>query len=287
MTTACAITLGISLTLYLAAALLFQGSFLLRKIGWEVAGRRALLVGISVHVLGMVLHATLSGQSPFSNMLVVLSWLIITLLGAALLAERYTKMRYMSLLTSPLAFLALLYPMLMPVQLDNSQYVLVQYPWLGVHVVLSLLGYVGFALAFCTAVAYLLQQSALKKGRLNHYLPALDTSATATFRFAGIGFSIFTLGLSMGIIWLFGAPGAYLQGSNTKIWMAVPPWAIFAYYLYARGILRQQGSRLKWIVIFGFLFALVNFLGVRHDFGDRTQETESHVGVQHLPLTHG
>ena len=60
--------------------------------------------------------------------------------------------------------------MLMPVELANSEHVLVQYPWLGVHVVLSLLGYVGFALAFCTATAYLLQQSALKRGRLNHYL---------------------------------------------------------------------------------------------------------------------
>lgn len=279
MTTACAITLGISLMLYLTAALLFQGSFLLRKTGWELRGRRALLVGVSVHALGMGLHATLSGQSPFSSMLVVLSWLIIALLGAALLAEHYTRIRYLSLLASPLAFLALLYPILMPVQLAGSQYVLVQYPWLGVHVVLTLLGYVGFALAFCTAVTYLLQQRALKSGRLNHYLPALDTAATATFRFAGIGFSIFTLGLGMGIIWLFGAPGEYLQGRDTKVWMAIPSWAVFAYYLYVRGIHRRHGSGLKWIVIVGFLLALANLVGVRHDFNETTPAPDGPTGV--------
>ena len=277
MTMACALTLGLSLVLSLAATLLFQGSFLLRKTGWESLGRRALLAGVSVHVFGMVLHATLSGQSPFSSLLVIISWLIIALLGGALLAEHYTRVRYLSLLAAPLAFLALLYPMLMPVELANRDHVLVQYPWLGVHVVLSLLGYVGFALAFCTAAAYLLQQRALKRGRLNHYLPALDTSATATFRFAGIGFSIFTLGLGMGIIWMFGAPGAHLQGPDTKIWMAIPPWAIFAYYLYARGIHRQQSSRLKWVVIVGFILVLANLFGVRHNFGEQVPEAHTHA----------
>ena len=185
MTTACVLTLGLSLVLYLAATLLFQGSFLLRKTGWESLGRRALLVGVSVHVFGMVLHATLSGQSPFSSLLVIISWLIIALLGGALLAEHYTRVRYLSLLAAPLAFLALLYPMLMPVELANRDHVLVQYPWLGVHVVLSLLGYVGFARAFCTAAAYLLQQRALKRGRLNHYLPALEPRQLRPFALPG------------------------------------------------------------------------------------------------------
>jgi ABC-type transport system involved in cytochrome c biogenesis permease subunit len=285
MTTACAITLGISLAFYLAATLLFQGSFLLRKTGWEHSGRRSLLLGVSVHSLGMILHALLSGQSPFSNMLIIISWLIIALLGAALLAEHYTQVRYLSLLAAPLAFLGLLYPILMPVRFAGSQSVLLQYPWLGVHVVLTLLGHVGLALAFCTAAAYLMQQRFLKKGRLNRYLPALDSSAAATFRFAGAGFFFFTLGLGMGLIWFFGAPGEYLQGRDTKIWMAIPSWLTFAFYLYRRGINRQHGSRLKWVVIVGFLLALANLVGVRHNFSGAPQEggTELGASLWHAP----
>ncbi|MFT5376767.1 MAG: ABC-type uncharacterized transport system permease subunit [Candidatus Latescibacterota bacterium] len=277
MTTACAITLGISLAFYLAATLLFQGSFLLRKTGWEYSGRRALLIGVSVHSLGMVLHALLSGQSPFSNMLIVISWLIIALLGAALLAEFYTRVRYLSLLAAPLAFLGLLYPILMPVRFAGSQSVLVQYPWLGVHVVLTLLGHIGLALSFCAAVAYLMQRRFLKQGRLNGYLPALNSAATATFRFAGIGFSFFTLGLGMGLIWFFSAPGEYLQSRDTKIWMAIPSWLTFAFYLYRRGINRQHGSRLKWVIIAGFLLAMANLVGVRHDFSDSPEEGDAPV----------
>ena len=143
---------------------------------------------------------------------------------------------------------------------------LVQYPWLGVHVVLTLIGHVGFALAFCAAVIYLWQVRLLKRGRLNRYLPALDTAAMATFSSVGAGFFFFTFGLLMGLIWLYGAPGEYLAGRDTKIWMAVPAWILYATYLYLRGVRGSYGSRLKWLVIAGFALVLVNLLGVRHDF---------------------
>ena len=188
MTTACAITLGIALALYLAAALLFQGQFLLRKHGWDAPGRKSLGLGLAVHLIGMILHLMLSGQSPFTSMLVIISWLVVALVVASLLAERYLHLRHLGLLSAPLAFLGLLYPLLMPIRFEQAESILVEYPFLGVHVVLTLLGHVGFALAFCAAIVYLVQHQALKKGQLNRYLPALDTTGEATFRFAGAGF---------------------------------------------------------------------------------------------------
>ena len=185
MTTACAITLGIALALYLAAALLFQGQFLLRKHGWAAPGRKSLGLGLAVHLIGMILHLMLSGQSPFTSMLVIISWLVVALVVASLLAERYLHLRHLGLLSAPLAFLGLLYPLLMPIRFEQAESILVEYPFLGVHVVLTLLGHVGFALAFCAAIVYLVQHQALKKGQLNRYLPALATPGEATFRFAG------------------------------------------------------------------------------------------------------
>jgi hypothetical protein len=72
----------------------------------------------------------------------------------------------------------------------------------------------------------------------------------------------------MGVIWLFSAPGEYLGARDVKIWMAVPTWLTYAGYLYLRGIRHQQGSRLTWLVIAGFVLAVANLLGVRHDFVD-------------------
>ena len=158
---------------------------------------------------------------------------------------------------APRLSLGLLYPLLLPIRFAEAESILVEYPFLGIHVVLTLLGHVGFALAFCSAVGYLVQHQALKKGRLNRYLPALDTAAAATFRFAGGGFSLFTLGLGMGVIWLFGAPGEHLAGGDTKIWLALPTWFVFGIYLYLRGIGRRHGRRLKWLVIAGFVLGLI------------------------------
>ena len=42
----------------------------------------------------------------------------------------------------------------------------------------------------------------------------------------------------------------------------------------AGGFAGQRGSRLKWLVIAGFLLALANLLGVRHDFEEPAQSTE-------------
>ncbi len=202
-------------------------------------------------------------------MLVIVSWLVITILTIGLLVERFTRLRYLVFLATPLAFIALLYPLLMPVEFKESEIILLRFPWLGVHVVLTLVGYVGQALAFCTAITYILQKNKLKRGSLNQYLPALDTASKATFYFASAGFFCFSLGLSMGIIWYFDAPGEFLHGQDLKIWMAIPTWSLFGLYLYRRGIKRDHSGRLKWLIIIGFISAIINLVGIRHDYDEQ------------------
>ena len=293
MTTACVVFLSISLLCYLAASLLVHGSFLLARPTWERPGGLLLRFGMGIHAIGLALHFLMSGQSPFSSMLVVISLLIIAMLGTGMLIERYSPIRHATLFAAPLAFLGLLYPMLMPVRFDAAQSILLRYPWLGVHVAISMLGLVGFALAFCTAVSYLLQARLLNRGRLNRFLPALDSAASATFQFAAAGFIVFTLGLGMGVIWLFGAPGEYLGLQDAKIWMALPTWLLFATYLYRRGVRGIHSSRLKWLVIFGFILAVANLVAVRHGFDEEDGSSsagpaadKSHWTNSGLELTH-
>ena len=285
MTTACIVVLTISLALYLTASLFLSGNFILRKSGWDRLGRNALTLGVGVHVVGMVLHALFSRMSPLTNLVSVLSLFIIAFLVAGLLIEKRTASRYLSLLLAPLAFLVLLYPLLMPVRFDGAESMLVRFPWLGVHVGVTLIGHVGFAVASTAAVIFLIQGHLLKKGRLNRYLPALDSASSVTLHSAGVGFFFFSIGLAMGIVWLFGAPGEYLGARDTKIWMAVPTWLAYAGYLYLSGVRHQHGSRLKWLVIGGFALAVINLLGVRHDFEEGASalaEPSEPVGLTEL-----
>ncbi len=268
MTPACMLALGLTLLLYLAAALLFQGQFVMRRGHWDQWGHRLLIVGVSLHTIGLILHFAVSRQTPMASLLLVVSLVTVSLLVASLLLERLTGVRHLTLVAAPLAFLALLYALIMPMRVENADTLLVRYPWLGIHVLLTLVGDLCFALAFCGALAYLVQTRCLKRGRLNHYLPPLDASAEATWRISAAGFSVYTLGLLMGVIWLFDAPGEYLQPRDGKILLAIPTWIAFAVYLYRRGVNHQHGRRLKWLVIAGFLLALANLLVVRHQFVD-------------------
>lgn len=267
MTTACMLFLCGSLLLYLVATLLFQVQFLLlNRTSLHVWGGRALLLGAVVSAIGLGLHFFFSRLSPLANMLSMISLLLVVVVMTGLAAERWSRVPNVGLVVAPLAFLSMLYPLLMPVRFEGAESVLLQFPWLGVHVLVTLLGYVGFALAFCGAVIYLIQMRMLKQGQLHRYLPALDTAGDATFYAAGAGFSFFTVGLAMGVMWLFDTPGEFLGSRDPKIWMALPTWVLFAAYLYARGIRHQHGSRLKWLVVVGFISAAANLLGVRHQF---------------------
>ena len=84
MTAACTVFLTFSLLCYLAASLLVPGSFLLRRPSWEKPGRLLLGIGIAIHAVGLFLHLLMSGQSPFSSVLVVISLLIVAVVAAAL-----------------------------------------------------------------------------------------------------------------------------------------------------------------------------------------------------------
>ena len=199
-------------------------------------------------------------------MLRIISLFVVAVVLANEMIERFTQFRSLGFIVAPLAFFGLLYPVLMPIRFEEAESILLRYPWLGVHVGTTLLGIVGFALSFTAAVIVIVQSRLLKSGRLNPWLPALDTAASATDVLAGAGFFIFTIGLVMGVIWFFGAPGEYLGSGDLKILLTLPTWVVFAGYLYLRGVTGRQESRLKWLVIAGFFLALVNLLAVRHDF---------------------
>ena len=266
MTTSCLVFLGISLALYLAASLAFQGHLWWGHPAWERWGRRGLQAGVAVHAAGLLLHVLFAPPPWLANMTFVISVVIIAFLAAGLLLERFTPLRHFTLFLAPLAFLGTLYPLLMPVRFEESGSILLRYPWLGTHVLTTLLGHVGFALSFCGAAAYLLQSRALKRGRLNRFLPALDTASQVAFHAAAGGFFLFSMGLGMGVAWMFGAPGEALRALDPKILLALPTWGLFAAYLYLRGVRGGRGSRLKWLVIAGFAVALVNYLVVPHQF---------------------
>src|SRR5665213_882910 len=76
--------------------------------------------------------------------------------------------------------------------------------WLGVHILLVLVGYAALSLTAVAAVAYLIQERRLKQKQsssLLERLPPLATLDNLISKSLGLGFAFLTLGLVFGIMW--------------------------------------------------------------------------------------
>jgi ABC-type uncharacterized transport system permease subunit len=134
-------------------------------------------------------------------------------------------------------------------------------PLLRPHVMVLLLGFAAFALAFCNAVFYLVQSRLLKtkhvKGIFTR-LPPLESVGTAAHWLAVIGFSMLTLGVVTGGIvaperW---GPQWYLEPHFVISMIA---WVVYAAYMGVSVLLGWRGRRMTYFLIAGFVVVMGAF----------------------------
>ena len=198
----------------------------------------------------VITHAPLSN---FYESLVFFSWCLPAL---GLLAFGRHLKGYLGALVAVLASLLLAYASfgvdsrikpLMPALKSN---------WLLIHVVTAFLGYAAFALAFGSALLYLLQER-----RSRPSLPPLPVLDTLIYRTTVLGFLLLTLGISTGAVWAETAWGRYWSWDPKETWSLIT-WFIYAALLHARLVKGWHGRRIAWLAVLGFLAVLFTYLGV-------------------------
>ncbi len=198
----------------------------------------------------VIIHAPLSN---FYESLVFFSWCLPAL---GLLAFRRYLKGYLGALVAMLASLLLAYASfgvdssikpLMPALKSN---------WLLIHVVTAFLGYAAFALAFGSALLYLLQER-----RPRPSLPPLPVLDRLIYRTTVLGFLLLTLGIFTGAVWAETAWGRYWSWDPKETWSLIT-WFIYAALLHARLLKGWHGRRIAWLAVLGFLAVLFTYLGV-------------------------
>jgi ABC-type uncharacterized transport system permease subunit len=265
MTGACFTVLGLSLLGYFAASVLYQGHLLLNKRAWAAWGRGALVAAAGLHLLGLIAHSVFARTGLFGNLLFVVSLFALLTIAVSLVVEWRFQVPLLNAFLAPVVFLAVLYALVMPLEI-HVEPLLLRYPWLGVHVVISLLGFAGFALAFCMALLYLWQNHQLKVKRFSRFLPSLDVADRWVYYLVGLGFPILTLGIAMGFLWMVRGPGQDLRPSDPKIIATVVTWVVYAIYLYLHKVAGWRGRKPHYLIVLGFALVLVTFFVTRHQF---------------------
>jgi cytochrome c-type biogenesis protein CcsB len=161
----------------------------------------------------------------------------------------------------PLALLSLVSAAALPDHVPTLKPV---FKTLWVHVTLSMLGTVGFAVAFVAGVMYLIQDGLLKSKRFNvlySKLPALDFLDHLNQQSIVFGFPLLTLGIITGAISAEIARGSYVNWNPEQTW-ALVTWLFYFVVLLGRLTVGWRAKRAAYLTIIGFAGVILTLVGV-------------------------
>ncbi|MEZ4250534.1 MAG: cytochrome c biogenesis protein CcsA [Polyangiales bacterium] len=130
------------------------------------------------------------------------------------------------------------------------------------HIGVNVLGLVAFALAFGSAVAYVIQERMLRQKKLSgvfERLPALDVLDGFSLRAVSVGFPLLTIGVVTGAFWATRVQQGVLVTSPQAFGLA--SWVLFAGVLVLRLAAGWRGRRAAIGTIVGFLCAAAVLVG--------------------------
>ena len=241
----------------------------------ERLARLSLVAAVTFHGVAIVLRWIEAGYAPLSNAFEAFSFYAWGLALLCLLVRPLRRHSVLGVFVTPLALASILVASVLPKRIEPLVPVLRSH-WLPVHVGVSFIAYALFSLAFVAAVAYLLQDRALRQpGRrmwARQQLPSLETLDSLARRLATAGLVLMTGSLFSGSLWAEKAWGVPWVWEPQQI-AALVTWFIYALYFYARHSAGWRDRRAAWLLVIGFASVLVTFVGAdllmldsRHSF---------------------
>lgn len=197
-------------------------------------------------------HFPLSNMYEYSMMFVF--WVTVL----AIVFEKMYKVRQLGAITMSIAALMTLYIWSLPERMREVDPLIPALQANGimtVHVGTASLAYATFAVAFGSAVLFLIAE-----GRRIHWLPSAEMLDDIGFRAVTIGFPLFTVSIILGSVWAHDAWGTYWQW-DPKETAALFTWLVYAVYLHTRTLRGWTGKRSAYVLLFGFAATLFTYYG--------------------------
>ncbi len=251
----------ITLVLYTVATVSFLSYSLRRSEALSQVSLGLTAVGFAAHtfVLGARMFAASSSAPPsFPEALSFFAWMIILVL---LVVEFRHQIHVLGSFMVPLAVVSLVLAAALPETEPTLQPVL---KTLWFHVTLSMLGAVGFTVAFVAGVMYLIQDRLLKSKQFNvlySKLPALDFLDHLNQQSIVLGFPLLTLGIVTGAISAQIARGSYVSWNPEQTW-ALVTWLFYFIVLLGRLTVGWRAKRAAYLTVIGFACVVLTLVGV-------------------------
>ena len=250
-----------TLVLYFVGTVFFL-AYLLRRseslsnLSLAVAG-----IGFLTHTVALVSRMVVVGHVPVTSFHEAMSFFSWALVLVFLLVELRHHIHVLGSFILPLALISLLSAAALPKEIPTLEPVL-KTVW--IHVTLSVLGTVAFAVAFVAGLMYLIQEGLLKSKRFNVLyakLPPLDFLDHLNQQSIVVGFPLLTLGIITGAVSAEFARGTFLSWNPEQTW-AVITWVFYFVVLLGRLTVGWRAKRAAYLTIIGFAGVVLTFVGV-------------------------
>ncbi len=202
------------------------------------------------------------GTVPVVNLKLSLAFFAWCITGTYLVFQVKFGIMVLGSFVAPLAAFLMIISSVIPAVPDNVPPVL-KGIWLILHVLSMFLGDGVFAIAFLSAIMYLIQERQIKRktrGTLFKRLPSLETLDSINHYSLIYGFPLLTIGMITGAIYAQHALGNYWRWDPKEVWSLIT-WLAYAILLHERLAVGWRGRRAAFTSILCFLILIFTFLG--------------------------
>lgn len=130
--------------------------------------------------------------------------------------------------------------------------------WLVLHVSLYFSSFATILTALASSIP-LLRPGWAPQARGLREASRADYDATA-YRFAGIGFALWGMGMLTGAVWAYHAWGRYWGWDPVETWSLVT-WLVLGVYLHLRRFFAWDDRKAAWLLVGSFVLALMSLFG--------------------------
>lgn len=257
-------TLYVALACYALGTLAALASLFVREKRLQYAGLALMIGGFAAHTIWIGTICSSTGHPPITNLAETLSfvaWLVFV-------AELVLWIRYR--VYAAVFFVYPLVLLLLTVSALVGEDFAVLDPELRsniftAHLLFTTVGVAGLLIGLAFGVLAMLQDRALKnktRGRLWEWIPSLDVCKSVSYRAMAIGFSIYTVGLLMGVLWSYRTTAGLIDLRVKQIG-AVTAWILFGVVLQSYINNTYRRKRTLFISAGAFVAIVIAMLGIR------------------------
>ncbi|NJN68912.1 MAG: cytochrome c biogenesis protein CcsA [Nitrospira sp.] len=255
-----AVCFMITLVLYIVATVSFFSYSLRRSEALSKVSLGITVCGFVSHTIALVMRMVGPSSSAPPSFSDALSFLLDDH-PCVLVVEFRHRIHVLGSFMVPLALASLVSAAALPETVPTLQPVL---KTLWFHVTLSMLGTVGFTVAFVAGVMYLIQDRLLKSKQFNvlySKLPALDFLDHLNQQSIVLGFPLLTLGIVTGAISADFSRGSYVSWNQEQTW-ALVTWVFYFVVLLGRLTVGWRAKRAAYLTVIGFAGVILTLVGV-------------------------